>query len=55
MKKFEYKVIKPTFNYRNGEQSRRNEIEQQLNALGQEGWEIVAVNGDFEYVLKREI
>jgi hypothetical protein len=55
MKKFEYKLIKPTFNRRSGDDAVRNEIEQQLNALGQEGWEIVAVNDDFEYVLKREI
>ena len=42
MKKFEYKQLKRTVDF------------EYLNELGNEGWELVAIQGDF-YFLKREI
>ena len=42
MKKFEYKQLKRAVDF------------EYLNELGNEGWELVAIQGDF-YFLKREI
>lgn len=55
MKKFEYKIFSPKWNPRDTDEATRSKIEQQLNVLGQEGWEVISVNEDFEYLLKKEI
>ena len=55
MKKFEYKIFSPKLNRRDYDDAIRRGIEQQLNTLGQEGWEVITITEDYEYVLKREI
>ncbi|HSQ89555.1 hypothetical protein [Romboutsia sp.] len=45
MKKFEYQVLTFTCCY----------IEDELNKYGQDGWELVAVDGNGKHYLKREI
>ena len=48
MKQFEYRVFSCLYND-------PNYMEKEFNKLGNQGWELVALKGEYKYLFKREI
>ena len=44
MKRYEYKIVSKLFN-----------VEDKLNTLGSQGWELIAIDNHVDYVFKREM